>query len=83
MTLRKENYRDMERFIETRNAQRLRYYRKTQKYDKRPWEEEDVRLILESELTDRELSKLLERSMQSIQAKRHIVKREREGLQVG
>lgn len=70
MPLRKEKYKDMVKLQRTRNAQRLRYYHKTQGYKKRPWTERDEQMVLDHLFSDMELSVLLQRSVQAIQGKR-------------
>lgn len=54
-----------------------RYYAKTANiYPKRPWTEEETQLVMQHNLTDRELSELLKRSMSAIQYKRHKTNKE-------
>jgi len=71
LTLRSKFYSDKEKLRKTRNAQRKRYYKQTQGNKPRKWTDEEIELILESEITDKELANLLSRSIQSIQMKRH------------
>lgn len=71
MVLRKANYKDKEKLLTTRNAQRKRYYKQTQGFAPRKWTEEEVELLLESDMSDRELSDFISRSVASIQLKRH------------
>ena len=75
--LRKENYRDMEKYLKTRNAQRLRYYRKTQggKNTGKLWTRDEIDMIMEKKHSDTELSKLLARSVGTIQAMRSRIKK--------
>jgi len=40
------------------------------------WTEEEIELMLETKLTDRELSKIIQHSVGAIQAKRHKLKME-------
>lgn len=56
MPNRKENYVDMEKFRETRNAQRKRYYAKTAKYKSRRWTIEEDKKVLAHTVSDTELS---------------------------
>ena len=73
----KNDYRDMDKFREYRNRSKLRYYGKTKnarnRYQK--WTEEETAMILAREHTDTELSKILGRSVMSIQVKRIKTKR--------
>lgn len=39
------------------------------------WTEDEIYLILNSELTDREISKIIKHSVQAIQTKRHKIKK--------
>lgn len=76
--LRKEGYKDMEKYRKTRNAQKRRYYRKTifSENSKKHYTSEELSMILEHKITDMELSKLLGRSVGSIQTKRRRLKQE-------
>lgn len=76
MCLRSNDYKDKEKLRETRNKQRKRYFKQTQGNEPRRWEPEEIRLMLETKMTDRELAKTLNRSIQSIQMKRHRLKLE-------
>ncbi len=78
MPLRSKNYRDKVKLLHTRNEQRKRYYKKTQKYLPRKWEDEEIALLFDCEMTDTELSDYLQRTVQSIQAKRCNCKKEKE-----
>ena len=64
------NYVDLEKCRITRNAQRKRYYKKTQLYEKRAWTILEDELVLAHEVCDSVLSKQLGRSIQSIQVRR-------------
>ena len=44
-------------------------------YEKRPWTTEEERLVLYSNLTDRELSEKIKRSVSAIQKKRSVLKK--------
>ena len=76
MALRSKEYRDKEKLRKTRNAQRKRYYRQTQGNKPKRWSEDEIQMVLDKPVTDRELSELMNRSMQSIQLKRHNVRSE-------
>jgi len=75
MVLRKENYRDMDKFNETRYEQRKRYYQKSQKYEPKIWSDAEIEEILNPEIPDSELSKILCRSVGAIQGKRCNIKK--------
>ena len=66
----------MDKFNETRYEQRKRYYQKSQKYQARLWNNAEIETILNSEIPDSELSKILCRSVGSIQGKRCNLKKE-------
>lgn len=53
-----------------------RYYRQTQVYGRRNWTSYEIDLIMDHNLTDRELSAKLHRSMKAIQTKRYKLRRE-------
>lgn len=78
MALRGENYKDKTKLLHTRNEQRKRYYRKTQKYLPKIWEDEEVELLFKREITDTELSNYLQRSVAAIQGRRCKEKKIRE-----
>lgn len=75
---RKNLYKDMEKFKNTRNAQKRRYYGRTSnaKNSGNPWTEDEIDLIIAHEKTDTELSNILGRSVRSIQNKRCRIKKE-------
>lgn len=76
MSNRKSAYRDMDKYRITRNAQRNRYYSRTKGlYPPRPYTDEDDYQILNSSLTDMELSVLIKRSVGSIQTRRCELKK--------
>jgi hypothetical protein len=59
--------------IAYRNSDRKKNYSKGRKYDeknRKKWSEYDIDLVISFEGTDRELSKIINRSVQSIQIKR-------------
>lgn len=54
-----------------RNHQRKQNYQQTQNYDKRPWNDPwEDELILKHDITDRELSEIIQRSVEAIQIRR-------------
>ena len=69
--LRKSSYKDMNKYRKTRNAQKRRYYGKTQKYERRKWTSEEDKRVLEHNISDTELSQEIKRSVCSIQNRRH------------
>ena len=74
--LRKYSYKDMERFRKTRNSQKRRYYGKTSKsenYHQR-WTLKEIEIVLKHEFTDNEISKMIGRSVASIQTCRNRYK---------
>ena len=75
MPNRKENYRDMRKFLITRNAQRKRYYDKTAIYEPSSWTNDQDRLVLEHMITDSELSSLIGHSVRAIQIRRCRLKK--------
>lgn len=68
-------YVDQVKALEYRNHQRKQNYKQTQKYSRRCWTEEEINMIITSTVTDRELSEILHRSVQSIQIKRSRLKK--------
>lgn len=75
MALRGKDYKDKDKLLSTRNAQRKRYYKQTQGHPPRRWEEWEIKLIEVEELADRDIAVLLKRSVQAIQLKRYKLKR--------
>ena len=69
--LRKSKYRDMDKYRRTRNNQKRRYYGKSAIYGRSRYTEEECRMILEHDITDTELSKLIHHSVASIQVERN------------
>ena len=69
-------YKDKAKARSTRNAQRLRYYQKTQLYPgKRRWTLEEDKAVLEHSVTDTELSSIICRSVETIQVRRSMLKK--------
>ena len=75
--LKKQNYKDLNKWRQSKNRQRKRYYKKTQnaKNSGRPWSLEEIKIVMEHDMTDTEISKLIGRSVAAIQGKRCIEKR--------
>lgn len=69
-------YKDKDKARKLRNKHRKRNYAKTQGYPKREWTVKEMDLVLSSDKSDRELSLILNRSMQSIQIKRCRLKKD-------
>lgn len=74
----KETYKNLDKFYKTKRRGRKKYYDATRvnatNY-KEPYTDEEVQMIMEHKLTDRELSEKLGRSMKAIQRKRYEEKR--------
>ena len=77
--MRKEQYRDMEKYKKTRRRQQRRYYKKTQIYDANNWTDMADELILKHEKTDTELSKIIGHSVNAIQIRRSRRKKQNDG----
>ena len=74
MPLRSKLYRDKAKLLRTRNAQRKRYYLKSQIYAPREWLPEEIELLFDFAGNDHELSDGLSRSVQAIQQMRSRVR---------
>lgn len=76
MPLRKENYRDMQRYHETRRRQMARWRQRggSGQYPRRPWTRDELQLIIAHQMPDRELSRQIQRSVVAIQTKRFHLK---------
>ena len=74
MPNRKANYRNMQRYHITRRQQIARWRKRSGKYPKRPWTDEEIKLVLAHEITDRKLSRQIQRSVVAIQTKRFHLK---------
>ena len=74
--LRKSQYRDLEKFKKTKREQQKRYYRKTQNAPNKGqrWTSEEIEMIMAKDVSDKELSQRLGRSMRAILCKRHKIK---------
>ena len=75
--LRKSNYRDLDKWKTRCREQKRRYYSKTQyaRNGNVKWTEEENNLVLQHNITDTELSKLIGRSVASIQTQRSVLKK--------
>lgn len=74
MSICKSNYKDLDKFRLTRNKSKRKYYSKTAKYKPRAWTELEDVIVLEHKKTDTEISKYIQRSICSIQIRRHRLK---------
>lgn len=75
MPLRKEKYRNMEKFTKTRNSQRQRYYEKTAKYPPNFWTQDQDEKVLKHDIPDSELSAIIHHSVKAIQIRRSRLKK--------
>lgn len=77
MPKRKKDYRDMEKYRNYANRHRKANYKRGNFSDGKPREYtlDEINLILEQSMPDRELAELLKRSVQSIQIKRSRLKK--------
>lgn len=78
ISYRKQDYADLNKWRKTLTNYNREYYRKTAKYPARTWTDEEIELIMKREMSDRELSEMLGRSMKSIILKRHRIKKSME-----
>ena len=76
MPIRINLYKSRDKARSTRNAQRLRYYQKTQLYSKRRlWTSKEDKAVLEHSISDTQLSTTICRSVGAIQARRSMLKK--------
>ena len=71
----RRTYADDRKFREYRDNYKNQYNRKRNYGDgsKRPWTEEETRIVMEHRITDTEIAKLLRRSLSAVQCRRHKV----------
>lgn len=74
MSYRKSCYKDLDKYRLTRNKGKRKYYSKTAKYKRRAWTELEDVIVLEHKKTDTEISNYIQRSVCSIQDRRHRLK---------
>lgn len=76
MSYRKCRYKDLDKWRKTKNAYNKRYYtlKDTDTNNGKTWKINDIELIMEHKFTDRELSKILNRSIRAIHVKRSKIK---------
>lgn len=75
MPNRKNDYRDMEKYLKTCYAQRQRYYNKTAIYKPSHWTFEQDMMVLEHSIPDSELSAKINHSVRAIQLRRCKLKK--------
>lgn len=75
MPNRKYAYADMQKFRKTTNAQKKRYYSKTEFYGPSNWTVEQDKMVLDHLITDTELSKIIHHSVKAIQVRRCRLKK--------
>lgn len=78
--MKRKGYKDIDKWRKANNAQRKRYYQKSQnaKNSKKPWTQRDIDLVMEHKMLDSELSKLIGRSVLAIQRMRCKQKKRKE-----
>ena len=74
--LRKSKYKDLEKYKKTKREQQKRYYAKTQDAlnSRKYWTPREIKIIMAKNMSDRELSRILGRSMKAIEVKRSKIK---------
>lgn len=77
---RKSDYKDIDRFRKTRNAQKRRYYGRTTNSEnsRQAWTLQDLQRVMEHDVSDMQLSAEIGRSVAAIQVMRHRQKRKLE-----
>ena len=75
MAYRKSDYKDLEKWQNTKRKGKQKYYQSTQGYPKRRWTDAENEAILKCQKSDRALSDDLQRSIQSIQTQRCRLKK--------
>lgn len=69
-------YKDMEKYAEYKRRYQRGYRKRTGTYEPREWTDHEINLVLAQKMTDRELSKLIKRSIAAIQIKRSRLRKE-------
>ena len=72
--LRKSEYRDMEKYRETREKQKKRYYAKTE-CGRHRWQKWQDDLIIAHEMADHQLAKIVGHSVKATQVRRARLKK--------
>lgn len=75
---RKNEYKDLEKWRKSCENQRKRYYAKTTDAENKnkPYSDREIELILQHDITDTQLSKMIGRSVKAIQVKRAKLNKE-------
>ena len=75
---RKNEYKDLEKWRKSCENQRKRYYAKTTDAENKsqPYSVREIELILQHDITDTQLSKMIGRSVKAIQVKRAKLNKE-------
>lgn len=78
MSFRTNNYKDVNKWREVRNAAKRRYAKRTGsgEYPPKPYTLKEDELILAHSIPDRELASKLERSVSAIQKRRYVLKKD-------
>ena len=73
---RRKKYKTNESYLANERKWKRSYRKRTgsDRYGKREWSKEDEKLVLAHQMPDRELSKLLHRSVSAIQVRRSKLK---------
>lgn len=79
MAYRAQKYRDLEKLKVTRTNYNRNYYQGTAVFPRRKWTDEEIELLFRDEITDRELSAKIGRSMKAIVCMRCRIRKELEG----
>ncbi len=80
MTIKPLKYRDMEKFLEKENLRKKTRKRiSMRKYRRGAWTEYEDGLVMEHSITDTELSKLINRSVSSINGRRSYINKKLKG----
>lgn len=77
MSYRKRDYADIDKWRNTVTTYNRKYYQSTSyaRNSYKKWTQEEDRIVLEHTIPDREISKLLGRSMKAIIQRRHNLTR--------
>lgn len=76
----KKEYADPEKYRKYKRDCQRRYRKKTNsgKYPRRRWTFKEDMMLFEHSMTDRELAEVLQRSVESVQMRRHYLKQKGE-----
>lgn len=72
----RSKYADQDKYREYRNRYKNKYNKRRNFSDggKRPWTDEETKIVLEHKTTDTEIAKMLGRSYSAVQCRRHKMK---------